>query len=514
MNGVHITDKHKYSAFNETYSHFNKRKLPVSKGSEIMRKLILVVVVLILGACAPVMTSVPKEAQSTRAGQPTSPTLNPVSILPTVTPGALSAPTLSFGGDTIQPSFFAMTTVNPDDYPKLSFGTLAHPEVGAWAWVEEKKGVYDFSLFDKYVNNASAHGLLDKTNTVDLAITLGETPPWAASDPGSCKPRHDITFCSSGPTNVQDWADFVKAMMNHYDGVTEPHVRYFELWNEVDNPPFYSGTIPELVNLAKAAYPFVHADSHSIFLTPSVTLSSGGPGSGPAWMAKYLDAGGARYADAGAFHEYIAETGARPYPMPEQDSTSGCVEYKGCWGSVITWANVIRQVFDGHGLAGKPMFDTEGGWGLGNVTDPDLQAAWLARFYLLQAGLHSSDNLQFAAWFTWAANESFNWGTIETATGAATQAGIAFNQVYAWLVGADMTQPCSSASDGTWSCALTRSDGYRALAIWREQDSMTYKPDAAYTDYRDLAGNTHKLMDGALLTLGAKPILLETQPAP
>jgi len=320
-----------------------------------MRKILLVILTLTLASCTP--RAGRAEAQPTEAGQSVVPTiaspLNTITSSPTANVAVPTVPT-PIDPNTIPASFFAMNTVNPDDYPKLTFGTLSHPEVGAWAWVEKTKGVYDFSLFDHYVSDAVAHGLEDSTNTVNVAITLGETPPWATSDPSSCKPRHDNTFCSSGPANIQDWADFVKAMLSHYNGVTEPHVRYYELWNEVDNPPFYSGTIPELVNLAKTAYPSVHADSHSMFLTPSVTLSSGGSGNdnSPAWMAKYLDAGGTRYADGGAFHEYIAGGGVKPYPMPEQDFTSGCVEYKGCWGSVITWANAMRQVFDQHGLAG------------------------------------------------------------------------------------------------------------------------------------------------------------------
>jgi hypothetical protein len=82
----------------------------------------------------------------------------------------------------IPPSFFSMTTVNGNDYPKLTFGTLAHPEIGAWAWIEKTKGVYDFALFDKCVSDAKAHGLGDATNTVSLAITLGSMPPWAAAN--------------------------------------------------------------------------------------------------------------------------------------------------------------------------------------------------------------------------------------------------------------------------------------------------------------------------------------------
>jgi hypothetical protein len=232
-----------------------------------------------------------------------------------------------------------------------------------------------------------------------MAITLGMTPPWAAADPSSCITNKGMPRCTCGPANIQDWSNFVAALMNHYNGVTMPHVRYYELWNEMNINLFWTGSQTDMLNLAKAAYPIVHADMHSMLLTPSVAGPVGNiaKNSGTAWMANYLDAGGAKYADGGAFHGYIGEQkGVTPFPMPDENSTSGCFEYTTCYGSIVTKATMMRQVFDLHGLAGKPMFNTEGSWGDGTITGPDTQAAWLARWYLLQAGLRSSDNLQMA----------------------------------------------------------------------------------------------------------------------
>jgi hypothetical protein len=60
-------------------------------------------------------------------------------------------------------------------------------------------------------------------------------------------------------------------------------------------------------------------------------------------------------------------------------------------------------------------------------------------------------------------------------------------------------------STRTW-----RSAGYSALAIWNRQGSKSYAPSATYEDFRDLAGNTVKITKGQPITIGAKPILLET----
>jgi hypothetical protein len=47
-------------------------------------------------------------------------------------------------------------------------------------------------------------------------------------------------------------------------------------------------------------------------------------------MSNYLDAGGAKYADGGAFHGYIGEKGVSPFPMPDEDSTSDCRKFAAC----------------------------------------------------------------------------------------------------------------------------------------------------------------------------------------
>jgi hypothetical protein len=200
--------------------------------------------------------------------------------------------------------------------------------------------------------------------------------------------------------------------------------------------------------------------------------------------------------------------------MPEEDSTSGCVAFKTCEGSIVTKATMLRAVFDKHGLAGKPMLETEGSWGDGNVTGSDAQAAWLARWYLLLAGLRSSLNMETAIWFTWGwpGGMPLNWGTIEDAAGNPTQAAAAYNQVEGWLVGGSIARPCAAASGGIWSCTVARPGGYSALIVWTVHGAATYLPTATYADYRDLTGAVTKIAKGASVPIGEKPIMLESGP--
>jgi hypothetical protein len=139
--------------------------------------------------------------------------------------------------------------------------------------------------------------------------------------------------------------------------------------------------------------------------------------------------------------------------------------------------------------------------------------AWLARWLLLQAGMSSSYNLRMTAWYTWGGGAKQTWGDIETDTGAPTAAAYAYTQVFNWAAGATFAQPCSATPDGTWTCALTRPGGYRGIVVWRTTGNGTYVPGSDYVAVRDLAGNAAKTDPAAGVAIGAKPVLVETQPA-
>lgn len=409
----------------------------------------------------------------------------------------------------IPASFFGMSAVQ-GDYPRVSHGLLAHQGF-AWVTIEKSRGKFDFNAFDNYMAGAIKHGLVDPaTNVANFAMTLAAgTPDWALADHSTCGGG---PMCTAPPDNIQDWKDFLTAVVQHYDGKNQPHIRYYELWNEFNVNLWWTGTDAQLVALAAAAYPIVHQDPYSILLSPSVAGPVGTvqPSSSVTRMTSYLQAGGSKYADGGAFHGYIgAQSGVNPFPMPEQDQTSGCKPFVGCYGSIMTKATQMRAVFDQNGLASKPMFQTEGSWGNGNITDLDTQIAWLTRFNLLQAGLRSTLNLQMAAWFTWGGGTTFGWGDIEDDSLDPTAAGLAYDQVFNWVVGASIDQPCSSTSNGTWTCTLTRPGGYQALAVWNAQGSIQYTPGAGYTQFRDLTGKITPIAAGGSVTIGAKPILVE-----
>jgi hypothetical protein len=64
-------------------------------------------------------------------------------------------------------------------------------------------------------------------------------------------------------------------LINHYNGITAPHVKYYEIWNEANTSAFWTGSVSSLITMAQTAYPILKQDPYSYVLTPSVVWSGG-----------------------------------------------------------------------------------------------------------------------------------------------------------------------------------------------------------------------------------------------
>jgi len=395
----------------------------------------------------------------------------------------------------IQAPFFAMTAASSNDLPKVNFGTIGHPATLAWTAIEGGgRGVYNFNGIDKFVKGAPK----DANGVANIDLTLGFTPGWAVADHTHCMTLYGgVLGCTIPPDNLQDWTDFITALIAHYNGSAAPHVKYYEIWCEADNTRMWSGSIASLVAMAQLAYPVLKQDSNSSVLTPSVIWDNG-----PSFVASYLQAGGAGYADGVTFHGYTSQTGGKnfkpPVPLPESPASTNA--------SIQVMITTYRQVADSNGMLGKPLYETEGSWGVNGVIDPDMQAAWVAHYVIVQAGLAVSANLGFANWFAWGVNQPS--GDIETVQGTPTQAGYAYSEVYDWLVGQKVS-PCKSQKF-IWSCRVGS-----GLVVWNSSQTcsngvcttLPYTPAAGYSKYYDLTGALFTI--NGTVPLGVKPLLLE-----
>ena len=393
----------------------------------------------------------------------------------------------------IQSSFFAMGVSSTLDRPKVNYGTLSHPSL-VWTTVEAGgRGVYNWKNMDPFIEIAPK----DANGVAQIVLSLGWTPGWAVADHTHCfNTTSNGVACTVPPDNLQDWTDFITALVQHYNGTKgASHVKYYEVWNEANDPLFWTGTTAELVSMAQLAYPIVHTDPNSSLTTPSVIWSQG-----ISFLTSYLKAGGYQYADALTFHGYPSATGSQskvPVPMPESPLSTNA--------PIQTMVADYRAVADQNGMLGKPIGSTEGGWGVHGVSDQDMQSAWIAHYEILQAGLAASDNLAFQDWYLWGHSNS---GTIETTAGNPSKAGLAYDVVLAWLTG-QSPQPCTS-SGNIWSCAVGAN-----LIVWDTSQTCSngvcttseYTAPAGYVQYVDLTATTYAV--SGQIALGVKPIMLE-----
>ena len=366
-------------------------------------------------------------------------------------------------------TFFGMHTMQPYDWPTVPFGALGKGSGVNWAYVEPARGEFNWSRLDQYVNDAQAKG-------VGMFYIGGGVPPWAAADQSSCQSGPYGTSCTSTVANLEDLQNFMTALITRYKG----RIQIYELFNEPQNS--FTGTMAELVAYTKAEHDVIRS------LDPTATILSPSPISyGYPYLDAYFAAGGTRDIDGVAMHAY---------PDPANDAAEAIT------GGLTTG---VKAVMTKYGLSAKPLWNTESSWGYesdGAITDPNLRAAFVARYYLL----HWSMGITRSYWYGW---DNTNIGTMWSTEGV-SEAGIAYEQVYNWMTGATMQQPCSgSGYHAIYTCDLTLSNGSQARAVWNTDGNSTYTAPSQFTQYRTLQGGFFNIESNHEVTIGLEPILLE-----
>lgn len=420
----------------------------------------------------------------------------------------------------------------PGTSDTVQFGGLRLWDSGTgWAEMNTAAGTCDFSHMDDWVSEA-------QSNNADILYNLGRTPNWASSDPsdsscayaddvggnGQCWPPTDLNSDGSGADSI--WIGWVTSVVSRYKG----QIKYYEIWNEWNISLFWKGTPQQLVRMTQDARCVIEGppaaggscnsdstfpngtglDPNARIITPSPVGSQSNLNAAETNMATYLGAqaggmGPASFVDVIGFHCYVSTQTVGDYPIPEQ---------------VLTVIDDLNSILPNFPVQGDPVFCTEGGYGQVNLegfTDPDLQAGFLARFYLLQA----STNVSRVYWYAWD-QTSTDTGALWSSTTGPTEAATAYAEVYRWITGA--TPSACTQNGNVWSCVLTRSGGYQALAVWDGDTGSscytsgaptctTFSIPGQYTLYRDLSGN-ETAVPGATIGISAKPILLETSALP
>src|SRR5579863_230546 len=222
---------------------------------------------------------------------------------------------------------------------------------------------YTWTSFDSWINIATSFGQQVLYTAYYTPSSLSSNPSGScqAQGPGGCYPPNDV---ESGD---QHWKNFLIALYNHVQSLppvqvngtsqtAQPHIAFWECWNEPNVTNEYAGSLTDLHTLCNDLHDAIAPlDSSAKFTTPAPALDKGvAP-----WLQTWISGYDASKVDIIAFHGYVISQVAEDvfYDILEPLST------------------FVPQT-------GKPMWDTEGSDLIGQLplTDPDQHAAFYARF--------------------------------------------------------------------------------------------------------------------------------------
>jgi hypothetical protein len=225
--------------------------------------------------------------------------------------------------------------------------------------------------YDEIVETAERAGL-------ELIIRISNPPEWtrsAGAEPGTFAP----------PDDVQDFADFVSAVVSRYKG----RVRYYQLWNEPNiypewgnfaiNPEAYTELLKAGAEAARAADPDVVIIAGALAATINVQPDDPAPANSLSdllFLQRMYDAGAGPYFDIMAVQGYGLWSGPTDRRMHPRVLN-------------ISHHQFIRDLMVKNGDAHKPIWLAEMNWNAapadvepryGRVT-PQQQAAYLPLAY-------------------------------------------------------------------------------------------------------------------------------------
>jgi hypothetical protein len=381
--------------------------------------------------------------------------------------------------NTIPASFFGMHVnklnillpLEQTTWPKnANFGLLRLVDTGTlWSLLEPSKGVWDWSRMDYYVNAAV-------TNRKEVMYSFGFTPVWAFT--GTCSlvsPNTSMYGCKEPPSNIQDWEDYVRAVGTRYKG----KIKYWEIWNEVDWGGFYNGTADQLIQMTQIAHDVLKSiDSSNIILSPNFTVPQG-------LFDEFLFKGGGAYSIS--VHKYFTL-------LPEFDTPV-----------TVAFLDIMRA----NGVGHLPLWDTETNLDPHLIPKSDAEAQGiLARMYLT-LWANGISNMSWYAWDIIGPYESISLSASDYST--LTPAGVTQNQIYNWLVGAQMVSK-NITSSGTWTIKIVRNNGYAGYIVWNQNGTEIFSVPSSWkiNRSRDLDGKTTTTTNLNTITIGTSPVLFET----
>jgi len=360
----------------------------------------------------------------------------------------------------------------------------------AWFGLQPKEGQWNFTELDRAVELAKQHG-------VEVLLTLGQTPKWAAARPEEIV--QNGPGASSEPARMGDWENYIRTVARRYKG----RIKYYELWNEprfreVDPyrvMPGFTGYAAQMVELGRVAKRVIgEEDPSSVLISPAID-------GGLPRVEQWFKSGGGEVAPIMAHHFYV-----RP---PER---------------MVTIYRELKAVTKRHGYPDMPIWNTESGYFVYNperlatpirpgsddvfakVLTPDELAAYMVRAHIITAAA----GLDRFYWYSW---DILDMGLTRSFGKTPMIGSIAYGTMLGWLRGTTITQ-CATENDKTWVCHLRR-DGKEAYVVWNVDDEIDFNIPAGMSvgEIETIEGKIMPV-SGKHIRVGMSPLLLKVKDMP
>lgn len=369
--------------------------------------------------------------------------------------------------------------VEVEAWPSAPFGALRLWDNGtAWSQIEKKKGEYTWDNLDGALANAKGKGL------TDVLLVLGSTPEWAASK--KTEPVYPpYPGANSAPKNMQDWDDYVTAVVQRYKG----QITAYEIWNEASLKMFFNGTPEQMAEMTKRAYDIIKAnDPDALVVSASPALRLAGP------FEKF-------------FTGYMAALAAANWPVDVLAFHS----YPDANGDPAARGALVKAFKDAVTKAGAPadipLWDTELNYGLAGGDSPKVDitgpkaAGWVVRTYIddLRYGIERS------YWYIWT-QKPYDLLGIQAYPGTDAEQG--FFAINNWVTGSSFGG-CQENGNAV-TCDFDRA-GQKSIVAWAETGTADYTAPEGAALVCDPLANCQEATAGQAITLTEVPVRVYTQ---
>lgn len=389
--------------------------------------------------------------------------------------------------------FFGMHVryaVSRTPWPRIRFHgwRVITPET-EWRGLQPSRRQWNFSSLDRAVALAERHG-------VEVLLTLGQTPSWAAARPHELVPNGP--GASSEPADMKDWEVYIRTVVSRYQG----RIKYYELWNEprfreVDPyvaAPGFTGSAYQMVEMARIAKRVLaDVDPNAALVSPAIDAGFAGLSRMRAW----LDAGGGDVSDVFAYHFYLRP----PERMPEL--------YR-----------QLRVLLHKYGQTGKPLWNTESGYFVENPEQPTtpqwpgtdyvfgkvLSPYELGAYVIRAHALTAAVGLDRFYWYSW---DIRNMGLTRGFGTVPTVAAEAYRKTVAWLRRAEI-YGCQNREGDVWVCTLARPEAGKAWLVWNASGAVTWRvPDEWGVAEVESVSEGESPVSNGRIQIGPMPMLLK-----